>query len=73
MAGKLKVDELYSDNSYINTTNGVSLNLSQASSYIGIPSGTTAQRPSPVIQGSIRFNTTIGKFEYYNGTEWKNF
>lgn len=72
MTGKLKIDELYSDNSYINTTNGVSLDLSQASSYISIPSGTTAQRPSSSIQGSIRFNTTISKLEFYNGTEWKN-
>jgi len=37
-----------------------------------IPAGTTAQRPSPQTQGSIRFNTTLGVPEYAvdAGTAW---
>lgn len=33
------------------------------------PSGTTAQRPTPVT-GHFRFNTTLGKFEGYTGAAW---
>jgi microcystin-dependent protein len=34
-----------------------------------IPSGTTAQRPSPV-SGQLRFNITTGEFEGFNGLTW---
>ena len=35
-----------------------------------IPVGTTAERPATPVQGMMRFNTTIGKFEGYDGTTW---
>ena len=35
-----------------------------------IPVGTLAQRPSPVDQGTLRFNSDYGRLEYYDGTEW---
>jgi len=38
---------------------------------IKVPVGTTAQRPTAV-QGMIRFNTTRGCFEGYNGSNWVN-
>jgi len=38
------------------------------------PVGSTAQRPGGVdpsfLQGALRFNTTIGALEYYDGTTW---
>ncbi len=34
-----------------------------------LPSGTTAQRPTPAT-GDIRFNTTLTQFEGYNGGSW---
>jgi len=38
------------------------------------PVGTTAQRPSGVdesfVTGALRFNTTLGALEYYDGTAW---
>jgi hypothetical protein len=37
--------------------------------YLQYPSGTTAQRPTPAA-GMMRFNTTIGLMEYYNGSAW---
>ena len=41
-----------------------------------IPSGTTSQRPSGSggtdTAGMIRFNTTSGQLEYYNGSTWNN-
>ena len=37
-----------------------------------VPVGTTAQRPSLPVQGMIRFNTTTGKFEGYDGSAWQN-
>lgn len=35
-----------------------------------IPKGTTAQRPTPLASGLLRFNTSFNQFEGYNGTGW---
>lgn len=35
-----------------------------------IPVGNVAQRPSPVSEGTLRFNSEYGRLEYYDGTEW---
>lgn len=35
-----------------------------------LPSGTTAQRPASPATGMMRFNTTTGSVEVYNGTSW---
>lgn len=38
---------------------------------VKVPSGTTAQRPTATVNtGDIRFNTTTGALEVYNGTSW---
>lgn len=34
-----------------------------------LPSGTTAQQPTGV-EGMVRFNTSYGQLEYYDGTSW---
>lgn len=44
---------------YVNTTTG-----------IAVPVGNTAQRPSPATTGTVRFNTTTGRVEVYDGSEW---
>lgn len=38
---------------------------------VKVPTGTTAQRPASPSAGSVRFNTTLGYLENYNGTVWK--
>lgn len=53
----------------VQAANGV---LSYADSSTGglyLPKGTTAQRPTGVT-GMMRFNTTTGSVETYNGTSW---
>jgi hypothetical protein len=40
------------------------------SSYTVLPKGTTAQRPTEVGAGFIRFNTDTKLVEQYNGTDW---
>ena len=35
-----------------------------------VPVGTTAERPSPLASGMVRFNSTDGVFEGYSGTAW---
>lgn len=35
-----------------------------------IPVGTTANRPSSASSGTVRYNTTIGAPEHFNGTSW---
>ena len=36
-----------------------------------VPSGTTEQQPTGVA-GMVRFNETVGKMEFYNGTTWES-
>ena len=35
-----------------------------------IPSGTTAERPGSPVSGTIRFNSSAGGIEVFNGTSW---
>ncbi len=47
--------------------------LSYADSSTGgmfLPVGTTAQRPATPATGMMRFNTTTGLVETYNGSAW---
>ena len=40
---------------------------------VRLPRGTTEQRPASPTTGMIRFNTTTGVVEVYNGTAWSNY
>jgi trimeric autotransporter adhesin len=40
---------------------------------VTIPSGTTAERPSPANDGEIRYNTDLGLFEGYLSGSWQSF
>ncbi len=56
----------------VNTaTPSVSFQVS-ATDAIGIPSGTTAQRPVTPPVGAMRFNSTLGTVEIYTGSCWQN-
>jgi microcystin-dependent protein len=53
---------------------GGSLSVSGDGTFTGtgglkVPAGTTAQRPTAAT-GLLRFNSTLGQFEGYNGTAW---
>lgn len=39
---------------------------------IKLPAGTTAQEPGTPLTGMLRFNTTLGAFEGYNGFLWSS-
>jgi hypothetical protein len=41
--------------------------------FLKLPVGTTAQRPGTPLTGHVRFNTTTGLGEYYNGSTWLSF
>jgi hypothetical protein len=41
-----------------------------ATDFIKVASGTTAQRPASPATAQFRFNTSLIKFEGYNGTAW---
>ena len=54
----------------VQAANGI---LSYADSSTGglyLPVGTTAQRPASPATGQMRFNTTTGSVEVFNGTSW---
>jgi len=48
------------------------LGFSDDTDFVKLPSGTTAQRPSPAVAGYIRFNTTTSKSEVFDGAYWLN-
>ena len=41
--------------------------------YFMMPVGGTGTRPSPAVTGMMRYNTTTGIPEFYNGTNWLSF
>jgi hypothetical protein len=41
--------------------------------FLQLPSGTTAQRPASPVAGMVRFNTSLGYAEVYNGSSWVKF
>ena len=47
----------------------VALDAGNKTDAIALPKGTTAQRPTAVA-GMMRWNTTTGATELYNGAEW---
>jgi hypothetical protein len=49
---------------------GVLINATSATGAAQLPVGTTAQRPASPVAGQLRFNSTTGTTEIYNGTGW---
>ena len=47
------------------------IDLSGDSGAVPWAAGTTAQRPGSPNAGDFRYNTDDTKFEFYNGTEWR--
>lgn len=50
--------------------NGILVLKDSATGAAYIASGTTAQRPANPVYGMIRYNSTLGYPEWYNGTSW---
>ena len=73
--GKLAAGIITARDIFVNnwTTTGIvtasSANFTGTGS-VGIVTGTTAQRPGGALSGDIRFNTTLGTFEGYDGSAW---
>jgi hypothetical protein len=40
--------------------------------FLGLASGTTAQRPSSPTAGMTRYNTTLNIIEVFDGVNWKD-
>lgn len=58
-----------------NSANAVVINESQIANFVStgavkIPAGTTAQRPSPAVNGMFRYNTSNSTFEAYINGSW---
>jgi hypothetical protein len=54
----------------IQASNGLLVYANSATGGLFLPSGTTAQRPASPVTGQMRFNTTTGFIETYNGSVW---
>lgn len=48
------------------------VDLSAAKGYIKIPTGLTAERPTGA-NGMIRYNSTTGRIEFYENSDWQNY
>lgn len=52
------------------TPSGTGVVVIDTTTGLVVPSGNTAQQPSPAATGTVRFNTDIVRLEVYDGTEW---
>jgi hypothetical protein len=52
------------------TATGNGLVTISGTSGISIPTGNTIQRPSSAVEGTLRYNSTLGLVEVYNGAAW---
>jgi hypothetical protein len=62
------ISTLSNDAGYLTSTTGVTKTSSTGAGLL--PSGTTAQRDGSPASGYLRFNSTEGEFEGYNGSAW---
>lgn len=67
MAIKIQGNIVIDDSQNVTVTGYGSFN---GTSYVKLPAGTDAQRPSTPSAGTIRYNTTSNLFEMNDGTEW---
>ena len=57
---------LYANGAFTKANSGVQYGANTSSnSFIAVPMGTTAERPAAVANGSLRYNTTLGRLETY--------
>jgi hypothetical protein len=64
---------LYSNSSSVGigtTSPAASLDISQETDALALPSGTTAQRPGSPVAGEIRYNSSTPDVEAYIGSSW---
>jgi len=54
----------------VQAANSALVYADSATGGVYLPAGTTAQRPASPVTGMMRFNTTTGLVEMYNGTSW---
>ena len=69
--GSIVIDDLSFRNSTITSANDFTIEASKivlsGNDSLTIPTGTTAERNSSPVQGMVRYNSTTGHFEGYNG------
>lgn len=81
MTGQLDMNSLKIKNLAAGTTSGNAVEYTQfttafvnpefgGTGYMLIPKGTTAERPLVPVEGEMRYNTTTGQFEGYQGGAW---
>lgn len=58
------------DKSYVDNQDALKVSQTGATGAALIPTGLTGQRPGSPATGSLRFNTSTGQFEGYNGAGW---
>jgi cytoskeletal protein CcmA (bactofilin family) len=75
-SGSIIIDDFTINNSTISTTNDLVLDpgsehvIINSTGALKIPTGSTLQRPNTPTTGQIRYNTSLSRFEGYNGTNW---
>lgn len=72
MSSKLKIDEIttVAETGNVKTIGNIMIDMSSCNTGISLPKGTTAQRPSSPVEGTIRYNTEEEVVEFWDGTEW---
>ena len=74
--GSIIIDEFDINNSTITSVNDFNINPGSGlfnidgTGAINLPAGTTLERPVTPTAGQVRFNSSLNRYEGYNGTNW---
>ncbi len=74
--GNVVIDDFEIFDSTISSTNDIILDpgsehvIIDSTGALNIPVGSTVTRPSVLAQGQIRYNTSLQRYEGYNGSNW---
>ena len=64
-------DDLAGRNGIIEAEDSLRVLAGSGNRFVGLPGGTTAQRTTSPSGGYLRWNTTIGAIDLYDGTAWR--
>ena len=70
LGGEVVIEDSYAGNPLVNAMSLGVVDTKLSSGALGLPVGTTTERPEVAYAGYTRWNSSNSSMEIYNGTDW---